>query len=606
MTVIELGIGEGIERHSPEYPFVFRYQVNIKQLAGFWLTTFSVTSEVSSRAVFILSVNVRGSVRLNKTTSYADCVDAHESWYFDITNQTLFMNFGIDYNPILDFSDLQVAVGYSDKKVVYIDDIPAFPILTSAPSIRAKQDMINYDRLAFSSGSVGLDNRSTIADWLTTASILSNDCAVYFLDETAEDEYLRTDLTPIAWYIIEDIKIGQQTGTLKLQDVRKTLNVKLPVSLFNTTDYSNIDDNLVGSPIPLTFGECTVDAICTNGKTSTGAVTYRASYYLQAITTIEVYDDETRDWLTVTPTAKDASIGSFTLSEADGRGTSGNGARDCRVTCTGYSATNPIQVISKLEELGNNVTYTTSFYDTSEIATETATLEGLSLHIDKLTELYELIRRIQEGSSNRFRYEVNAEGLRTIRIDNLDRTPTHTFIPREKISESERLDIYTDKPTVAASVKIIYGTNFTAPRPSVTDTSKQEEVAENIRERPQIEFETYLRLEATAILRAALEAERLGQVRRFTDATLRGYEFLTLRIYDTIIVELKASNRDFSGIWLCQILAVSPDTDSRQNKVTLLLVEKQAELDDGKSLRVTTTGAIRTTATGSTKVRVTK
>ena len=122
----------------------------------------------------------------------------------------------------------------------------------------------------------------------------------------------------------------------------------------------------------------------------------------------------------------------------------------------------------------------------------------------------------------------------------------------------------------------------------------------------ELEFNTFLTERTVAVTRAALEASRLGQIRRFTDCTLRGERFLTLRIYDIITVELVDEARDWMGVWTCQVLAIAPDTDNEQNKVTLLLVERIADIDEDQTLRVTTTGAIRKTTTDDDDVRVTK
>jgi len=221
-------------------------------------------------------------------------------------------------------------------------------------------------------------------------------------------------------------------------------------------------------------------------------------------------------------------------------------------------------------------------------------------------ELFEIIRMMQEGSSNRFRYEINALGLRTIRLDNLYRTPLF-FVSKEEILENGEMDVYTDKDTIAASIKVVYGSDYTKEnRPYAIDVSKEDSVAQNIREKPQIEFETYLGTRALAITRTALEAGRLGQVRRFTDSTLRGKKYLFLRIYDMITVELIDTTREWAGTWNCQVLGIKPDTDKLNNKVKLLLVEKIADIDDGKTLRVTTDGSIRKTQSSSNYVRVTK
>jgi hypothetical protein len=247
---------------------------------------------------------------------------------------------------------------------------------------------------------------------------------------------------------------------------------------------------------------------------------------------------------------------------------------------------------------------TDSFFDTTEISAEIGALKPIALYTaDKQVEISELVRQMQEGSSNRFRYEISPSGKRTARLDNLDREPI-MFVGKEEILENDEMNVYTDKATIAATIKINYGQDgITGKYKTVVDTSQESAVAQNARERPELEFDTFLTSRTHAIARAALEASRLGQIRRFTDCTLRGERFLTLRIYDIITAELVDETQDWMGVWTCQVLAVAPDTDNEQNKVTLLLIERQADIDENQTLLINHEGDIIVTdSTEDTKV----
>jgi len=79
-----------------------------------------------------------------------------------------------------------------------------------------------------------------------------------------------------------------------------------------------------------------------------------------------------------------------------------------------------------------------------------------------------------------------------------------------------------------------------------------------------------------------------------------------LRIYDIITLELTDFDGEWMGVWECQVLEVAPDTTLYENAVTVVLTEKIADIDDGQSLRITTTGAIRKTRADENYVRVTR
>lgn len=608
MILAELGIQNFVTRTAYVSPFTFSFTVNIQKLAFFWLGVFGCEDERTNERAYILSVIANYTDRFAHVESLAECKITMETWFFDFENQTLYMNVGLDYNPLYSPLEYLRSLGISDTSVVYIEDVAFLPVITSAPSIKQKQDLIGYDKLAFNSGSLSLSNEAGVLDFMKTMSLFNNDIALYYLDYDGKSEYTRDDLVPLAWYLLDDLEISKQGGKIKMMDVRKSWSRKIPTNLFTVADYPDIEDNLIDKPIPLLFGAKIVDAFCTNGDATTGDVTYRVAERLTALNHVyKLVDDSPVE---ITPESVDLYHGEFVLSAADAR----DGTDPIEVYCDcvgicdeGETFSTPLGVIKWLEDEYNNAPFTTSFFNTTEIEAEIGALEPIALYTkDRQVELYELIRQLQEGSSNRFRYEINADGERTARLDNLNRTSI-AFVSKEEILENDEMAIYTDKATIAASIKINWGKNErTDVYSTVVDSSRETVVAQNARERPELEFDTFLETREHAVARAALEASRLGQVRRFCDVTLRGERFLELRIYDIITAELIDEVRDWAGTWDCQILAVSPDTENVQNKVTLLLVERVADIDEGQTLRITTTGAIRKTTTNDDNVRVTK
>jgi hypothetical protein len=609
MIVTEIGIQRFVTRTAYVAPFTFSFTVNIQKLAYFWLMVFGCDDETTDERIYVLSVIANYTERFSKVISLAECINTAESWIFDWDAQKLYINFGLDFHPLYTPVEYLRAIGFCDTSVIYVDDTAFLPVVSSAPSIKQKQDLIGYDKLAFNTGSISLANESGVLDFMRAMSLFNNDVALYYLKYDGRSEYTRDELVPLAWFLLEDVDIGKTAGKITLMDVRKSWSRKIPTHLFNATEYPDIDDDLIDKPVPLLFGEKTVPAYCTNGDTTTGNVIYRVSEELTSITRVyKIVDDAEVD---VTTTATDLPNGSFTVSGTDGRDGDGNVLElFCECTGTldsGESFASPLGVLKWIEAEYNNAAFTDSFFDTTEISAEIGALEPVCLYTaEEQIEISELVRQMQEGSSNRFRYELNPEGKRTARLDDPERESS-LFVAKEEILENDQMNIYTDKSTIAATVKINWGQDgITEKYKTVVDTSQESAVAQNARERPEMEFDTFLLSRAHAVTRAALEASRLGQIRRFTDCTLRGERFLTMRIYDIITAELVDETREWMGVWTCQVLAIAPDTDNEQNKVTLLLVERIADIDEGETLRVTTTGAIRKTTTDDDDVRVTK
>lgn len=608
MIVVEVGVQRFVTRNACIAPATFEYTINIKQMALFWTQILGVPDESVEERIFVLSVIGNYIEHFAKVVSVAECKNTQESWIFDFDEQRLTINYGKDFNPLYTPVEYLRVFGMCDTAVVYIDDIVYLPVISSAPKISQMQDLIGYDKLAYNTGSFAFSNESGLMDFMRSMSLFNNDVALYWLEYDGRSEYTREELVPLAWYLWENIEISKRAGKVSLQDIRKSWSKKIPSHLFNATEYPDIDDDLVDKPIPLVYGSSVMDCFCTNGTTTTGDVHYRAcERFTNILSIIKTVDDKP---VLVTPLSSTPDTGEFVLSAADARDDEGvplaiYGTFANRINPLSVYVT-PLEIIKDIEEEFNNAAFTESFFNTTEIEAEIGTLEPVKLYISTQTEISEIMRQMQEGSSNRFRYEIDAEGKRTARLDNLDRE-TSLYVTKEEILENDEMTIYTDKDTVAASIKINYSKNgLTGAYQSVVDVSKEEAVSQNAREKPEITFNTLLTTRAAATTRAALEAARLGQIRRFTDCTLRGAKYMSLRIYDIITVELLDDTREWAGTWTCQVLSVAPDTDKEQNKVKLLLVERIADIDENRTLRVTTTGAIRKTTTDDNKVRVTK
>lgn len=606
MIVTEIGIQRFVTRTAYVSPFTFSFTINIQALAYFWSVVFGCEDETTDERIFILSVIANYTTRFSNVISLVECKNTSESWYFNWDEQKLFINFGLDFHPLYSPIEYLRAIGFCDTSVVYVGDTAFLPVVSSAPSIKQKQDLIGYDKLAFNTGSISLSNETGVLDFMKTMSLFNNDVALYYLKYDGRSEYTREELVPLAWFLLEDVDIGKTAGKISLMDVRKSWSRKIPTHLFNATEYPDIDDDLIDKPIPLLFGAKTVQAYCVNTNDTESRVKYRVAETLTSITGIYKLVNDAP--VGIVPASTDLANGTFEAYRIDATDSEGNPLElycECVGICDdGEVYATPLGVLKWIESEYNNAAFTDSFFDTTEIAAEIGALEPIAVYTAaEQVEISELVRQMQEGSSNRFRYELNPEGKRTARLDNHDRASS-LFVGKEEILENDEMTIYTDKATIAATIKINYGQDgITGNYKTVVDTSQESAVAQNARERPELEFDTFLTSRANAVARAALEASRLGQIRRFTDCTLRGERFLTMRIYDIITAELVDENREWMGVWTCQVLAIAPDTDNEQNKVTLLLVERQAEIDENQTLLINHEGDIIVTdATEDTKV----
>ena len=609
MILFELSVPRLAGAFANDGPFCWAIYPGIWATGVYWTTAFGAPAESDSEIMYITSFSRDGINRYSGVTSYADYKATEMSLFWDNANQRLYVHLEHDAYPFGPVFQYGKVMGFTKDRAVYIDDIFYSPVLESIPSLAQQQDLENYDVLAFLSGSVKLHNHLGELDWALDTPTIGYDCTIGNLAESAAitdggvaitdggvpltsrpatrgcDSYSRSEIQSLVALYVEKQSARLDSLTLSLQDRRKKQNIKIPTEVFTAAAYPNIDDSIIDKPIPLMYGEVRcAPAICTNGKLTTGAVAYRVADSLpNAFGTIQVKINDV--WTTKGAATGDGATGSFTLSSLDGRDDSGR-PYECRVNNPhGVTVTYASDIIKALNLRYLGVQYTDSEYDKTEWEASEVLLSSIGILIDKQVELFEVIRQIQSGSNIGFRYEYNAAGQRTIRIDDWTATPTF-HIAVEDIRAIEEMEISTDPALLAATIKLNYAKDYTGDTDdlSVIDTSQAEYVRQNHAQEPQLEFDSLLQTPVLAAASALAKAGKYGVARKIATLSVTGYQFLALRIYDVGIVELTPNgydmdsstiigSRKWAGVWKAIVLDIDPDPATEINALKVALIE---------------------------------
>lgn len=592
MTVITLARIKLLSSFYNVQPHVFAALPSTYTLASFWTDTFGVDEPDISSTIDITQVVQDSVVNYAEMATLNDTLAQPASFSFDSATQTLYIHATLSARPLLNLYSEGHSIGYCEKKGVYVDDIWFAPLLNSVPNIEQSQDIANYDKLSFCSGVVTLNNLGGELDSLLTETKFGDELTVYALDDAQNlDNYGIDDLVPIAGFYVEDYTVSQKKATLNVQDRRKAGDVSIPTALFDAATYPNLEDDYVSQVIPLAYGLIAASTpVRTNGKLTTGAVTFRQALILTALGTVQVKIADV--WTTKTPTVVDLATGSFTLATADAR----NGADyyECRVLgSTGIATTHASQAIVDLNLRYLGVAYLESNYDLVEWAEAEAALSAIGVLFDKEIKLYEAIRQIQAGANVGFRYEIKADGRRALRIDDWTRATSYT-VRAEDLVDGSDLPVTTQFPLLAARVRIKYAHNYVEDeyKTAVSETY-YEYVKESYRQMPTLDVETLLPTKTLADARAAADAAKYKDLIRTLECSVIGKDVATgtpctaLRIFDTIIVEATrgfvdldavtvAGDRTWLGVWKAQVLSVRPDTRMTRNTIRVALIEKIA------------------------------
>lgn len=607
MNILEIGITREASGFTNYSPFVYSMKPGAFQLAYYWTTTFGAEDESNDKIVRVKHFTRATINNYTSVSSLALCQSAEQSFFFDFVNQTLYVHFEHDQNPLTDDYQYSITSGYNDSKgVIYIDDIEYLPIIESIPAISQQASIIGYDKQAYIDGSIGLSNANGIMDFLIDENVYGNDADLYYLDDTdiETDGKIKsasffqleiqkilsgTDiiqavlnnsniiqavldpvevLLPLASFYIEDYDFTLKSISINLQDKRKAENPTIPEDTF--TGYPDMKDSFVGNPIPIAYGPIReMSAVPLNGE-AVGDVNFKVAESLTAFGSIQVLIDDV--WTTKSATASNLSDATFTLATADARETSGAVRKVKLVSPIGEVVTYASDVIKALNLKYLGIPFLSDFYDLAEWGNEETGLSTIGIVIEKEKALDEYVKDIQGGANIGFRYEITPDGKRTIRIRDNSRASSR-FIPSVSIFNNDLLPVKTDSGTVYAEVKVKYNKSYESDRTvSVLNDDYKTLVIAGYKQRNRLTVDTFLTSSTNADARAANDALDFSEIRPNSIINAVGKEYLDVKIYEVITVELEKNDREYFGTVDALVLKIDPEGKTQTNRLEVRIL----------------------------------
>jgi hypothetical protein len=576
-------------------PFVYQFYVNenYPTWAEFWTDTFGVEQPVDNTRYFVTGFFVSPDGRYNKEATQQLAIDTEGSWYWDNENQIGTVHLNHIESPYTHIHQIAFADGYSDDRLVYIDDIPYRPLILAVPRVSQSQDLQNYSVPSYLTGSVVLSNLDDgpdsdgALDFLIEEKVNGNDIDIYTLDHVDGNlNYTRSDLTARVAAFIRDYDFTLKEIDIRIQDRRESQNLSIPSERFFPSQYPDLDSGLIGKPVPLLYGQAVdIPAICTNGNTTFGAVNYRAALLLTTLGIVQVDITGNGNWSIVTAATTDLDSGSFTLNSADGRDANGKPLACRLVTPFGILISRLSDVIIDLNSRFLNIPFTASNYDLAEWAAESVGIASGAYYIDSEKLLSDAIVEIQNGANIGFRYEILPDGRRTLRADDENRVSSGRIINRH-IQNRDQIPVKNDISTLAAEIVIGFNRQYSSGDFSrLVDTSQKERVQQEYNQAPRFPrsgtLATFLTDSGDAQERADYIKARFSDVRGVVELVLMGQQYINIRIYDIFDVELTPASwvdgseirgRRYYGIRKIKIIEVDPDFQRVTNYVRAVII----------------------------------
>lgn len=567
------------------YPYVWSIALVFNTTSVYWTTVFGAPAESQASVVNMLGLTLNDLI-YTEFNNLADVEATEGSWYFDAGAQVLWIHVDHDTDAMVARVSYGKALGFADKDFVNINGFEYLPMVRSVPKLSQVQDLVAYDKLAELNGELVLSNVGGLLDYLVQENLIGGDATLSYLPDDQIDS-LTGDasagaVVPLAAFYVEDFAMGYQEFRIALQDKRKSQDSPFPTTRFAVADYPNLDDSTLDLPVPVVYGyQRELKALPTNGKAASTTVRYRAGLLLTVLTT--VYLKILDKWTASTPSSINLATGEFDVAGAKANNTAA--PYECKVEATGIAVVYASDVITDLNLRYAGVPFTDGFYDTAEWTAEQASLLTIGVVFDAVTTIFEAVRHLQAGANVGFRYEINASGKRTIRIDNTARTPLQGADNVEILDPNSLLP-ETDTQFLAATVRIGYQlSNQSGRYLTVADATYAASVLTNYRIRAEERFDTLLTSLTHATARAALDAVKFSTPFTQVSCVVRGERYLSLRLLDILPVAITADGIDldtgilddvdgraFFGVQLCKVVGIDPDYQLVQNNVRLQLL----------------------------------
>lgn len=340
--------------------------------------------------------------------------------------------------------------------------------------------------------------------------------------------------------------------------------------------------------------------------TKTGAFTDMEGIVDVFVTFSATYNEQTYDILSVDPSGNYIDI-SLEVTGAptetadiiiyNGCRDSSGGVRTVKlVSPTGIAIANAADIITDLNARYADIEFTDVFYNVSEFTSESSILSTAGVLFAHEINLFDAIQQVQNGCNLGFRYEINAAGKRTLRIDDENRAAAF-FVDHTLIDNIDDLPVDTDKDLVFGEATVNYNKSYvTENYLRVNDDTNKTYVRNTYRQLSKNIVDTIMTNETDANFRAAFDAARFKDIPEIATVELKALNavarewFMQARVLDIIRIALVPINsfvnddtvtagREYYGVKYAKIIGINPIPEENKNILVLKLLSGVDTID---------------------------
>ena len=575
---------------------IILFEMDLGQLQSFWVnwragmwyleldrayaTDIIISDDLISNISPIIFTRIgsvqKDAVNLTNVTSTATVLTTEDSFYFDETNQILYVHLDNWDEPSMYSMVIGEVEGYANFGGVY-GDLLYEGRINSIPSISKSRDSLYYGRMSFGGGQVGLINEDgKFNEWGERFNLFGQEARLLM----GFDDMAYADFEKIYTGYMEKVSIGRDDMKITLADPRKRFSRLIPNKSFTLSDYPNLKASNEGKTIPIAYGALlNVPATCTNEEEATSTFTFKLAdttyHSINAITTVYVTTSATR---TVTPSSTNLLDASFTLTTANyGTGNTVSVDMTGYEYATGTAIQNGLDIIEDLLLNYMDINYNANLFDTTEWASANALARDTSIFIDQPKEIYRAIEDISNSVYGKM--IVKRDGKYSFRLYNPLNAHSQV-VDYSEIMNRPILDY--DPEETLTSVRVGYNKDWSAGSLQFYNyDDKEDAIFEKFRIHQSKDYESLLIASADSLALAKDIMEIRGDaIKTFNVVTKM--QSIDREVGDWVFVEL---NRE-DGPMVLDIITWAEVTginqDLNNNQVTLTCQKpKRQRLDGG-------------------------
>lgn len=500
---------------------------------------------------------ISDNVDLTEQATLASVQTNINSYWYDRDTSNFYIHCADNDDPAIKTVILGMTMALSNK-AINIDDAYFEPRVLGIPTLSKTKDPLFFGIIKHDGGSIEYDNHDGFFDTISDDYLFGRPITIRYGGNyhglTMPYENYRKVFTGH----VENSSQSWETFSVDVVHNIKRLAKTIPTRKYNQTDFTDLNDDDLGKPRPISYGQIYHGrVVCTNKDAASGPWVFEVADTTDHASGIMSVTTIYKDGVSIAIDSQSVAGGTFNVADANYKPLATDRSAIWTADFSGYVdggslITNTCDVIADINDVYAGITFASAQYNVVEWTAQSADALDCGLYINNEGNIEDFIEQLTQSSFGDF-IEVD-DGRFTFRIIDLTETATET-IGRDKISGSPT--VYHAGTLFLASVKIGYKRDWSQGTLRwLNDADQEDDIATKSGRRSEEKFETLLTNATDAQVLATRYLDYYGRIR--PDITiLVPIEYSDFEIGDVINFDTSREDGAFMGTVQVEIIEIT-------------------------------------------------